>query len=219
MDSNSDHIAELSNARPKRPFFFLKPPSSILEHRGGPVLRPRGTTLHYEVELALIMRHRLTNLRPDEEEASTVMEAIDGYLVAIDMTARNVQDEAKSKGLPWTTAKGFDTFLPVSRFIDRSIVPDPHDVELWLDVDRKSRQRDSTGLMLFRIPRLLGEISRVMTLHPGDIVCTGTPKGVGEVKPGQRMTAGLRIGGKEPGNIGIQVGVEESASNYIFQET
>ena len=158
----SDHVKELNNVRPKKPFFFLKPPSSILEPGRGPVLRPKGVTLHYEVELALIVGRTVRDLPPDDERGA--LDAIAGYAVSIDMTARDVQDEAKRKGIPWTAAKGFDTFLPVSRYIPKSAVPDPHDVELWLTVNGEQRQRDSTALMLFRIPRVLSEISRVMTL-------------------------------------------------------
>ena len=177
--------------------------------------------MHYEVELALVIGREIQNLQgnDDENDGKAALDAIEGYAVAIDMTARNVQDECKKKGLPWTTAKGFDTFLPVSRFIPKEKIPDPHDVELWLDIDGKGRQRDSSSLMLFRVPRLLSEVSRVMRLEPGDILCTGTPKGVGEVKVGQVMKAGLHVAGRaiEEGNI--EVTVEESQGDYVYEET
>jgi 2-keto-4-pentenoate hydratase/2-oxohepta-3-ene-1,7-dioic acid hydratase in catechol pathway len=88
------------------------------------------------------------------------------------MTARNVQNEAKKKGLPWDIAKGFDTFLPISNIIQKSAIPDPHNVEIYLTVNGKVQQQDSTELMLFRIPRILSDISKVMTLEEGDIVNT-----------------------------------------------
>lgn len=75
------------------------------------MLRPRGTNVHYEVELALVMGREVRDLHQDDEHGA--LDAIGGYAVGIDMTARNVQDEAKRKGLPWTIAKGFDTFLPL----------------------------------------------------------------------------------------------------------
>src|ERR1700753_796204 len=93
-----------------------------------------------------------------------------GYVLAIDMTARNVQEEAKKKGLPWSIAKGFDTFLPVSNSIPKSAIPDPHNVDIWLSVNDQVKQSDNTELMLFQIPRQLADISRVMTLEKGDIV-------------------------------------------------
>ena len=142
-----------------------------------------------------------------------------GYALGIDMTARNAQNEAKKKGLPWDIAKGFDTFLPVSDIIAKSAIPDPHNVELYLTVNNEHRQADSTELMLFRIPRILSDISKVMTLEKGDIVLTGTPKGVGPVVPGDIMRAGLKVGGKELPEAKIEVEVQESTSTYKFKET
>jgi 2-keto-4-pentenoate hydratase/2-oxohepta-3-ene-1,7-dioic acid hydratase in catechol pathway len=135
------------------------------------------------------------------------------------MTARNVQNEAKKKGLPWDIAKGFDTFLPVSNIIQKSAIPDPHNVEIYLTVNDKVHQQDSTELMLFRIPRILSDISKVMTLEAGDIVLTGTPKGVGPVVPGDVMKAGIRVNGKELEEGKIEVNVEESTSSYEYAET
>lgn len=222
MIRTSDHVKELNNVRPKKPFFFLKPPSSILEPGRGPVLRPSGVNLHYEVELALIMGRTVRDLPPDDDDDDAkgrALDAIAGYAVGIDMTARDVQDDAKRRGLPWTAAKGFDTFLPLSGPVPKSAVPDPHDAELWLTVNGEARQRDSTALMLFRIPRLLSEISRVMTLEEGDVVLTGTPKGVGKVEVGDVMRAGVRVRGREIEEGGIEVGVEEKGGLYVFDET
>ncbi|KAK0515598.1 hypothetical protein JMJ35_001632 [Cladonia borealis] len=213
----ADHIKELNNVRPKKPFFFLKPSSSILTPDQGPVLRPKGTNLHYEVELALIMGHNLVD--HPEADAQGAIDSIAGYAIAIDMTARNMQEEAKKKGIPWTAAKGFDTFLPISHYIPKSDIPDPHDVELWLTVNGEERQRDSTALMLFRIPRILSEISRVMKLEEGDIVLTGTPKGVGPVQVGDVMRAGVRVGQKELKEGDIEVGVEEKGGLFVYEET
>ncbi|PTB81438.1 hypothetical protein M440DRAFT_1322158 [Trichoderma longibrachiatum ATCC 18648] len=213
----ADHIAELQNAKPKKPFFFLKPPSSIVLPGEGPCLQPKGVDMHFEVELALVMGRVVRNLHPEDEEAA--MDAIRAYAVAIDMTARNVQNEAKKKGLPWDIAKGFDTFLPMSNLIPKAAIPDPHDAELFLDVNGRPRQRGSTGLMIYRIPRIMSDISRVMTLLPGDVVLTGTPAGVGPVVPGDVMRAGVRVGGKEVEEGRIEVPVELSGSAYEFSET
>lgn len=141
------------------------------------------------------------------------------YAMSIDLTARNVQDEAKKKGLPWTIAKGFDTFLPVSMPIPKARVPDPHDVELFLSVNGETRQDDSTNLMLFRIPRLLSDISQVMTLEKGDMILTGTPKGVGSVNVGDTMRVGVKVGGTELAEGKIEVGVAEKDGLYAYDET
>ncbi|KAH7363832.1 hypothetical protein BKA65DRAFT_489742 [Rhexocercosporidium sp. MPI-PUGE-AT-0058] len=213
----ADHITELNSARPKQPFFFLKPASSILPPGAGPVIRPRGVDLHYEVELALVMGKTVKDLEASDMKGA--LDAVESYAISIDMTARNVQNEAKKKGLPWSIAKGFDTFLPVSNLIPKSSIPDPHKVELYLTVNGESKQLDSTDLMLFQIPRILSDISKVMTLEKGDVVLTGTPKGVGSVKPGDVMRAGVRVEGKEIEEGKIEVVVEESTSSYEFKET
>ncbi|OGM43907.1 fumarylacetoacetate hydrolase family protein [Aspergillus bombycis] len=213
----ADHITELKNTTPKQPFFFLKPASAILCPGEGPVLRPKGTNLHYEVELALVMGKTLRDHDPNDEKGA--LDAIHSYLLGIDMTARNVQDEAKKKGLPWSIAKGFDTFLPVSQEIAKSQIPNPHDAFLRLSVGSQMRQADSTGLMLYRIPRLLAEISRVMTLEKGDVVLTGTPKGVGEVKAGDVMRASIEVDGKEIEEGRIEVEVKDREGRYLYAET
>ena len=141
------------------------------------------------------------------------------YAIAIDMTARNAQNEAKKKGLPWDIAKGFDTFLPMSSIIPKTSIPDPHDVELYLSVNGETKQQGSTNLMIYQIPRIVSDISKVMTLHPGDIVLTGTPAGVGSVVPGDVMRAGVRVGGKEIEEGKVEIPVEESPSSYVFAET
>ncbi|PKS06608.1 hypothetical protein jhhlp_007357 [Lomentospora prolificans] len=213
----ADHVTELNNVRPKQPFFFLKPPSSIVLPGQGPVIRPRGVDLHYEVELGLIMSKRLRDFDAADEKGA--LDAIESYLLAIDMTSRNGQNEAKKKGLPWDIAKGFDTFLPLSQVIPKSAIPDPHNVELFLKVNGETKQDASTNLMLFQIPRILSDISKVMTLEPGDVVITGTPAGVGPVVPGDVMRAGLRVNGQELEEAKIEIPVEESTSSYEFSET
>lgn len=135
------------------------------------------------------------------------------------MTGRNAQNEAKKKGLPWSIAKGFDTFLPISNPIPKSSIPDPYAAELWLSVDGQVKQSDKVELMLFRLPRILSDISRVMKLEPGDIVLTGTPKGVGPITSGQVMRAGIRIDGKDVEEATMEVPVEDSMSKYEFSET
>lgn len=192
----------------------MKPPSSLLTPDDGPILRPRGVALHYEVELALVIGKGLSNLKAEDEDAA--MDAIEGYAIAVDMTARNIQDECKKKGLPWTTAKGFDTFCPISKFIPKGSIPNPHDVHLWLDVNDVNRQSDSSDLMLFRIPRLLSEISVVMRLEMGDLVLTGTPKGVGEVHVGDAIKAGIKVNGVDIEEGTINVNVKDRHEGYVY---
>lgn len=211
----ADHVKELNNQRPKQPFFFLKPPSSILLPNEGPILRPAGVNLHFEVELGLVIGKTVKDL--DENDTAGWLDAIDSYLLTIDMTGRNVQEEAKKRGLPWSIAKGFDTFLPVAGPVEKSKIGDPHNVDLWLSVNGEVKQSDNTELMLFRIGRQLSDISKVMTLEKGDIVLTGTPKGVGTVVFGDVIEAGVKVGGEEVASI--KVDVKDREGPYEFTET
>ncbi|CAN6322070.1 unnamed protein product [Urochloa humidicola] len=183
------HAKELGNPVPKEPVLFLKPTSSFL-HAGvptAPIEIPEPLeSLHHEVELAVVISRR----GRDVPEASA-MDFVGGYALALDMTARDLQSAAKSAGLPWTLAKGQDTFTPISAVIPKSAVTNPDDLELWLKVDDELRQKGSTNDMLFKIPFLIGYISSIMTLMEGDVILTGTPEGVGPVRAGQKIKAGI----------------------------
>lgn len=188
-----DHCAELNNSVPTTPMLFMKPPSAYLQEGQGPILIPRGCqSLHHEVELAVV----IGSVCRDVTEAA-VMSHVAGYALTLDMTARDIQEKCKSKGHPWEIAKGFDTSLPVSRFIELQELPDPHAVTLWCQVNGEHRQRGSTDQMVFNIPTLLSFISSTFTLYPGDVVLTGTPAGVGPVTSGDTITCGLDVGGDE----------------------
>jgi len=116
---------------------------------------------------------------------------IAGYCLALDMTARDFQDEAKKKGQPWSLAKGFDTSCPVSGFIDKSQITDPSNLQLWLKVNNEMKQNGNTHDMIFSVPHLISYISRYFKLEEGDVILTGTPEGVGPVKKGDIIEAGL----------------------------
>lgn len=180
------HAKELGNAVPAEPVLFLKPTSSYLGN-GGTIEVPHPLdSLHHEVELAVVIGQKARDV-PE----TTAMDYVGGYAVALDMTAREIQSSAKSAGLPWTVAKGQDTFTPISSVLPKSAVPDPHNLELWLKVDGEIRQKGSTKDMIFKIPYLISHISSIMTLFEGDVILTGTPPGVGPVKVGQKITAGI----------------------------
>jgi len=217
----ADHITELNSARPSQPFFFLKPPSSILLPGKGPIVRPRGVNLHHEVELGIVIGATPTPLKNLRADDSKFLDYIKSYFLSIDVTARNVQNEAKQKGLPWSISKGFDTFLPISQEIPFDRIPDPHNVLLWLSVNGEMRQKDNSNLMLFNIPRMLSDISKVMALEEGDIILTGTPKGVGPLKGGDVVKCGLEVDDKEVTEAKMEVEVVDDASEdgYSFQGT
>ena len=149
-------------------------------------LPPGCDELHHEVELGVVISKTGVSIAE-----SNAMDYVGGYALALDMTARDLQNKAKKLGQPWTLAKGFDTALPVSRFISKTEIPQPDNVHLWLKVDGELKQDGNTQDMIFTIPYLISYISQSMTLEEGDFILTGTPEGVSEVKPGQTIACGL----------------------------
>lgn len=118
------------------------------------------------------------------------MSHVGGYTLALDMTARDLQDLAKKKGHPWSVAKGYDTFCPISELIDIDKI-NPENARLWLKVDGEMKQDGNTKDMIFSIPHLISYISGIYTLEPGDVILTGTPQGVGPVEEGQVIACGM----------------------------
>lgn len=179
------HVKELNNAVPKEPFFFLKPTTSYLAS-GGTLEIPRGIDAHHEVELGLVIGTKGRDISQDD-----AMNHIAGYALAVDMTARNLQNEVKQKGLPWSAVKGFDGFTPIGDFVPKNKVADPHNLGLTLKINGVTKQDGVTSDMIFRIPRLLEHISSIMTLEEGDLVLTGTPHGIGPVVAGDQVVCAL----------------------------
>lgn len=175
------HAKELNHTIPTEPFFFLKPTTSYVRS-GGRVEIPRGTLVHHEVELGLVIGKRGKDIPQIEADKH-----IAGYALAVDMTARNMQDQARRERLPWSAAKGFDTFTPVGSFIPKQKIIQPHDLLLQLKVNGTIKQHGPTSDMIFQIPRLIEHISSIVTLEEGDLILTGTPQGVGPVEPGDKV--------------------------------
>lgn len=143
--------------------------------------------LHHEVELGVVISKVCKSVSP-----SDVMDRVAGFTLALDMTDRAKQTELKNKGLPWSVAKGFDTSCPVGDFVEKSDVgKDIQSLGIWLKVNGEIKQDGNTKDMLFSVVDLISYISDIFTLEPGDLVLTGTPSGVGPVRPGDVITAGI----------------------------
>jgi 2-keto-4-pentenoate hydratase/2-oxohepta-3-ene-1,7-dioic acid hydratase in catechol pathway len=179
-----DHIRELHNPVPERPVLFLKPSSAIIKN-GGKVVLPDGIgAVHHEVELGVIIGASCKGLREEDVDHNIL-----GYNVLLDLTARDVQDDAKKKGLPWTVAKGYDTFAPMSEVRPREEVGPVDDLRLWLKVNGEKKQEGTTAQMMRPVRALIAYCSMIMTLERGDVIATGTPSGVGPIKKGDRLEA------------------------------
>ncbi|MGO4579923.1 fumarylacetoacetate hydrolase family protein [Cupriavidus sp. 2TAF22] len=186
----ADHAAEAGMPLPGEPIVFLKANSSL----NGPddtVMLPRGSEKSdWEVELGVVIGTAARDV-PREQALSHVA----GYCVVNDVSEREFQLE---RGGTWDKGKGCDTFCPVGPWlVTRDEVADPQALGLWLDVNGERVQKGSTATMVFDVATLVSYVSRFMTLHPGDLICTGTPPGVGMgFKPPRFLKAGdtMRLG-------------------------
>ncbi|MBJ6726572.1 fumarylacetoacetate hydrolase family protein [Geomesophilobacter sediminis] len=186
-----DHIKELGNEIPERPVVFTKPATSVIGDGEEIVIPPYSSDCHHEAELAILI-----GTTAKKVPVAKALDHVAGYGVAIDLTLRDVQAELKKKGLPWDIAKGFDTACPLSSFVPADSIANPQDVVITLTVNGELRQNGSTALMIHRIPELISYLSGIFTLEPGDLILTGTPAGVGPIKPGDRVVAEIAGVGK-----------------------
>jgi 5-oxopent-3-ene-1,2,5-tricarboxylate decarboxylase/2-hydroxyhepta-2,4-diene-1,7-dioate isomerase len=176
----ADHAAELEMESPPEPALFFKPLSSLVGH-GTSVIAPLNIEyMHYENELVVVIGHRCRHVSP--EDAS---EVIAGYTIGNDVTVRDfVMDFYR----PPVRAKGYDTFGPVGPYlVTPDEIADPANLELRTYVNGELRQQGNTSRLLRPIPDLIAFISMIMTLEPGDMIWTGTPKGISHVYPGDVM--------------------------------
>uniref|UniRef100_A0A8D8U0Q0 Fumarylacetoacetate hydrolase domain-containing protein 2 n=1 Tax=Cacopsylla melanoneura TaxID=428564 RepID=A0A8D8U0Q0_9HEMI len=182
-----DHCDEQNKTYPETPFFFNKFPSTIV----GPfseVICPANVTryMDWEVELAVIIGKRTKNVKPHE-----AMDAVFGYTIAQDISARDWQKPTRNGG-QWLFAKSLDTFCPLGpSVVMKEYLNDPHDVTLTCRVNGQIKQNASSSNMLHKIPNIVSYLSEMITLLPGDVILTGTPAGVGVFrKPIESLKAG-----------------------------
>jgi 2-keto-4-pentenoate hydratase/2-oxohepta-3-ene-1,7-dioic acid hydratase in catechol pathway len=169
----ADHAAEMGTEVPDEPLLFLKPNTTVVGP-GDPIAYPAQTQeLHYEGELAVVIGRICRDVPLDR-----VPEVIFGYTVGNDVTARDLQRSDSQ----WTRAKGFDSFCPLGPWLQTEL--DASDLAVTTRLNGELKQAGRTAQLVHDIPALISYISAVMTLLPGDVVLTGTPAGVGPMKPG-----------------------------------
>jgi 2-keto-4-pentenoate hydratase/2-oxohepta-3-ene-1,7-dioic acid hydratase in catechol pathway len=181
----AEHIKELNNERPEEPVIFTKPDTAVLRNNAPFYYPDFSKDIHYEAELVLRICKEGKNIQ--EKFAGNYFDAIG---IGIDFTARDLQQKAKEKGLPWDLAKGFNGSAPISDiFKPVSAFPDLHNINFSLSVDGQVKQEGNTSLMLFNFHYIISYLSRFFTLRTGDLIFTGTPKGVGPVTIGNKLMA------------------------------
>jgi acylpyruvate hydrolase len=178
------HIEELKNERPADPVVFLKPDTALLKNNA-PFYHPDfSSNIHHEVELVLKISKEGKYIQP--QFANRYFNEIG---IGIDFTARDLQDECKSKGLPWEIAKGFNGSAPIGLFMPVSEFPDLKNIDFHLKINQHVRQQGNTKMMLFDFATIIAYVSKFFTLKKGDLIFTGTPAGVGKVEIGDQLEA------------------------------
>lgn len=181
-----EHIKELNSAVPDEPVFFLKPDTSLLLDNKPFYIPDFSNDIHHEVEIVLKINRNGKSIA--EEFAHKYY---DELTVGIDFTARDIQKQQKTKGLPWEKAKGFDNAAPVGKFVSKSKLPAMNNMNFHLDINGKTVQKGNTSDLLFSFDKIIAFISQFITLKMGDIIFTGTPVGVSAVNIGDKLEAYL----------------------------
>lgn len=178
----AEHIQELNNERPSEPVVFGKPDSAILRKNDAFYYPSFSQEIHHEVEIVLRINKVGKNIA--REFAHKYYDQIG---LGIDFTARDLQSQAKAKGLPWDIAKGFNGSAPISEFLPKSQFADLQNLNFRLEVNGEVRQAGNTKMMLFDFDYIVSYLSKFFTLKKGDLIFTGTPAGVAPVKIGDRL--------------------------------
>jgi acylpyruvate hydrolase len=177
----ANHAKELNNPVPEEPVIFTKPDTAILKDNQPFYYPSISNDIHHEIEIFARISKNGKNIA--EKFAPNYY---DGIGLAIDFTARDLQQKFKSKGLPWDLAKGFDNSCPISSVIDVKLL-EVDNLPFYLNVNGVTKQTGNTKDMLFSLDFLIAHISKYFTLKKGDIILTGTPEGVGPVNIGDRL--------------------------------
>ena len=180
-----EHIEELKNERPEEPVIFTKPDTALIRNNGPFYYPDFSKDIHHEVELVLRICKEGKNI--EEKFAHKYYDSIG---IGIDFTARDLQQKAKEKGLPWDIAKGFNGSAPLSdKFIPVSEFKNLKSVNFSLQIDGQLKQQGNTSFMLFNFEYIISYLSKFFTLRTGDYIFTGTPKGVSTVTVGNVLSA------------------------------
>ncbi len=185
-----DHVQEMKRELVPQPPVFMKPADALLPGGGEIPFPPQTKDLHHEVELVVALQGGGLNIAAEE-----ALDHVYGYGVGIDLTRRDLQAKARKAGQPWEQSKSFDYSAPVSTLRRASSIGHPAKGRIWLSVNGELRQEADLEKMMHKPRNLIAQISAYFELKPGDLIFTGTPAGVGPLKPGDHVTAGVeRVG-------------------------
>lgn len=176
----AEHAIEMGHDPDREPpFFFMKPADAVVPS-GSRLPFPSNTDeLHHEIELVVALAEGGTNI-PEDKALGQVF----GYAVGLDMTRRDMQAVAKKAGRPWDMAKGFDQSAPIGPVRPAHAIGHPSDGAIWLRINGEMRQEGDLAQQIWKVPETISFLSTLVELRPGDLIMTGTPKGVGRVERG-----------------------------------
>jgi acylpyruvate hydrolase len=180
------HAKELNNEVPTKPVIFLKPDTAVLKDNKPFYIPDFSTDIHFELEVVLKVCKEGKHI--SEKFAANYYDEIG---LGIDFTARDIQTQHKEKGLPWELAKAFDNSAAISNFLPKSDFFNVYNMGFELKVNDQTRQNGHTSNLLFSFEKIIAFVSQYITIKKGDLIFTGTPEGVGQVKPGDHLAAWL----------------------------
>lgn len=197
----AEHAREMG-ADPDRepPFFFTKPADAVVDSGATVPYPPLTHDLHHEIELVVAIGRQGRDIPPKR-----ALEHVWGYAAGIDLTRRDLQDAAKKSGRPWDWGKAFDNSAPCGPLLAAAAAPPPSSGRIWLSVDGQPRQSGDLGQMIWPVADVIALASRSVELRPGDLIFTGTPAGVGALKPGDLVEGGI----DGIGAVSIRIGERE----------
>jgi fumarylpyruvate hydrolase len=181
----AEHAREMGGDPTREPpFFFMKPADAIVPDGGRLPYPPATANLHHEVEMVAAIGKAGHEIAPENAN-----DHIYGYAAGIDLTRRDLQQISKDRRWPWDTGKGFDHSAPCGNIAPAARIGHPAKGAITLTIDGAARQSGDLSEMVWSVPEIVGHLSRLFTLQPGDLIYTGTPAGVGPVAPGERLDA------------------------------
>ena len=179
----ADHAIEMGHDPDKEPpFFFQKNPDNLLTGSRDFPYPPESNDVHHEIELVVALHKGGTNIAMTD-----ALDCVFGYGVALDMTRRDLQGQAKKAGRPWEVGKAFEHSAPCSHLVPAANIGHPEQGDIWLKVNGEIRQQGDLNQMIWKVPEMIGYLSMLFELKPGDLILSGTPAGVGPVQRGDQL--------------------------------
>ena len=180
----AEHAKEMNSPVPTEPVFFLKPDTALIKDNQPFYYPDFSKEIHHEVELVLKINKPGKNIAVEFAH-----KYYDEIGIGIDFTARDIQAKCKEKGLPWEKAKAFDGSAPIGQFVNKTQLNEMNNINFHLNINGNTVQKGNTMDLLFSFDAVIAYVSQFVTLKTGDLIFTGTPEGVGEVKIGDRLEA------------------------------